>query len=279
MVNYIKTLSLFGILTAILVLVGWFLGGQDGLITAFIFSLIINAGAYFFSDKIALSFSQAKPLSSKEAPEIYAMVADLAAKMKIPPPKIFITPDKQANAFATGRDSKHASIAITSGIVNLLNPLELKAVLAHELSHVNNQDILIVTLAAVIASAISFLARNQFHGGFSRNENRRSGILDLFLLLLAPLAATLIQLAISRQREYQADYSGARVLGTGQPLASALLKLDASTKQIPVVNTPPALAQLYIASPFGGVTGSLANLFSTHPPISERVKRLQEKVL
>lgn len=276
--NVVKTIFLLGILSVLLIAVGGLLGGRDGIYTAFFLSLTMNGAAYFFSDKLALAASGAKPVSRTQQPELYKMVEDIAKKMRIPMPKLYITPARQANAFATGRDPSHASVAVTQGIMEILSKEELKAVLAHELGHVKNGDILIASIAAVIASAISFLANMQIYGGFygrDNEDNRAAGILGLVIALLVPIAASLIQLAISRQREFGADETGARLLGTGKPLARALVTIHDSTKKAPLaVNA--AYSSLYIDNPLGGFGGTLINLFSTHPPVAERVKRLEK---
>lgn len=277
-VNTVKTILLLGILSVILVSVGGLLGGQDGVYTAFFFSLLMNGGVYFFSDKLALAASGAKELKPNQHPKLHEMVKDLAKKMNIPTPKLYITPARQANAFATGRDPNHASVAVTEGILEVLPPEQLKAVLAHELSHVKNRDILIASVAAVMASAISFLANTQFYGGFGNrdnNDSRTSGAFGLILALLVPIAASLIQLAISREREFGADETGAKLMGTGKPLAKALLAIHDSTKKAPL-RVNPAFSSLYIDNPLGGMGGTLLNLFSTHPPVGERVKRLEK---
>ena len=278
MSSYIKTILLLGILSTLVIFVGGMLGGRSGVYTAFIFALVMNGVSYFFSEKIALSMSGAKPVSKKEAPELYEIVEDLSKKIGIPMPKLYLTPDRQANAFATGRGPGHASVAVTSGIMDILSKDELRGVLAHELAHVKNRDILIATIAAVLASTISFLANmSLWGGGFGRsNENNRSaGAIGLVLALLVPIAAGIIQMAVSRQREFGADESGARTIGDGDPLASALLKIHDSTRRSPK-RVNPALSSLYIANPLGGLGGAFLSLFSTHPPVEERVRRLQE---
>ncbi len=275
--NIIKTFFLLGILSVILITLGGFLGGEQGVYTALLFSLLMNGVSYFYSDKIALKMSGAKEISKKEAPELYIMVEDLAKKMKIPMPKLYMTQAAQANAFATGRDPNHASVAVTKGLMDILSKDEVKAVLAHELSHVKNRDILIASIAAVLASAISFIANMSFYGFGSRdNENNRgSGVFGIVLALLVPISASLIQLAISRQREFGADETGAQTIGTGKSLAKALIAIHDSTKRAPL-KTNPAFSSLYIDNPLGGLGGGLLHLFSTHPPVSERVKRLEQ---
>lgn len=271
----VKTIMLLGVLSVLLITVGGLLGGQDGIFIAFFFALLMNGAAYFFSDKIALSMSGAKPIKKNQYPELFEIIEDLSRKMKIPMPKMYITPASQANAFATGRDPSHASVAVTKGILNILSKEELRGVLAHELSHVKNRDILVASIAAVIASAISFLANMSLFGGFSRDGHRGgAGAFGLLIAILVPIAASIIQLAISRQREYGADETGARLIGNGEPLASALLAISDSTKRAPM-RTNPAYSSLYISNPFGNLGGGITKLFSTHPPVEERVKRLR----
>ena len=272
--DYIKTIGLLSVLSIILVLVGGAVGGEQGLWIAFIFSLIMNGVAYFFSDKIALKSSGAKPLSKEQAPEIYAMVKELSKKMNMPMPALYRIPTNQANAFATGRNPKNASVAVTDGLVSRLNKEELKGVLAHELAHVKNRDILIASVAAVLASTITFVARMGMYGGFGSNrDNRGSGGLGILLALLAPLAGILIQMAISREREYEADETGASSVGGGNSLASALIKIHESTRSNPM-DVNPAFSSLYISNPLGKL-GGLSTLFSTHPPVEKRVSRLK----
>lgn len=273
MASMLKTVLLLGVLSVILITVGGYIGGQDGIIFAFVFSILLNGGMYFFSDKLALSSSGAKPLTKAKAPEVYSIVEELSQKMDMPMPKLYITPSSQANAFATGRDPNHASVAVTEGILNILSKEELRGVLAHELSHVKNRDILIATIAAVIASSISFLSNMALFGGRD-DENRGSGALGLVIALLVPIAAGIVQFAISRQREFGADDTGARVIGNGEPLANALLAIHKSTQRSPM-KTNPAFSSLYIDNPFGSMK-TFANLFSTHPPVEERVKRLKK---
>lgn len=274
--NIVKTITLLGILSVLLITVGGMLGGEQGVYMALLFSLVMNGVSYFYSDKIALKMSGAKEISKKDAPGLYKTVEHLSQKMHIPMPKIYMTPATQANAFATGRDPHHASIAVTAGIMDILSAEELEAVLAHELAHVKNRDILIASVAAVLASAISFLANMSFYGFGNRDENNRgSGVLGIVIALLVPIAASLIQLAISRQREFGADESGAKIMGTGKPLARALLAIHDSTRRRPLRGNP-AFSSLYIDNPLGGLGGTMLNLFSTHPPVVERVKRLNE---
>ncbi|MBI4084809.1 MAG: zinc metalloprotease HtpX [Candidatus Levybacteria bacterium] len=277
MSSYIKTILLLGFLSVILITFGRIIGGVSGMYSFLIIALVMNGVSYFFSDKIALMMSRAKPLSRKQAPGVYEIVENLTHKMKLPMPKLYITPDRQANAFATGRDPSHASVAVTQGIMEVLDKEELKAVLAHELSHVKNRDILIATIAAVLASAISFIGNMVLYRGFyggSDENNRGGGMLTIFAALLVPLGASLIQLAISRQREFGADETGAETIGTGKPLADALIVIHDSTKRVPMRHNP-AFSSLYIENPFGRSRG-LIQLFSTHPPVAERVARLRQ---
>lgn len=275
MENILKTFLLLGVLSVLFIFVGGFFGGTDGIIMAFVISLLINGGMYFFSDKLALSASGAKPLDVTKYHELHEMIKELSQKMNIPIPKLYITPSSQANAFATGRDPHHASVAVTEGILHTLSKQELKGVLAHELSHVKNRDILVASMAAVMASAISFIGNMALFGGSRDEENQGAGAFGIFAALLLPIAASLIQLAISRQREFGADESGAKIMGTGKPLADALLAIHDSTKRRPM-HTNPAFSSLYIDNPLGGLGGSFTKLFSTHPPVEERVNRLKK---
>lgn len=274
--SLLKTVVLLGILSVLVITLGGLLGGQNGIVTAFVFSLLMNGGMFFFSDKIALSMSRAKPLDLSTHRDIHSMVEELSNKIKIPMPKLYITPDQQANAFATGRGPGNASVAVTQGILDRLTKEELKAVLAHELAHVKNRDVLIATVAAVLASTISFLANMSLFGGHGDDEEDNGGaIFTLIAAIILPIAASLIQMAISRQREFGADETGARTIGSGEPLAKALLAIHDSTRQRPM-NVNPALASLYIDNPLGGFGGKMLSLFSTHPPVEERIKRLRK---
>jgi heat shock protein HtpX len=279
-INILKTIVLLGVLSVLLVFIGGMVGGKSGIYIAFAFSLVLNLGAYFYSDKLALSASGAKPLDKTKYPELYHMIEDLARKMQIPMPKLYITPMKQANAFATGRDPSHASVAVTEGILEVLSKEELRGVLAHELAHVKNRDILVSSIAAVLASAISFMANMAMFGGFGGtsdddNNSAVSPIFGILIAILVPIAASIIQLAISRQREFGADESGAKTIGNGKSLADALLAIHDTTKNKPAA-VNPAYSSLYIDNPLGGKGSKLLNLFSTHPPVEERVKRLRE---
>lgn len=274
--NYLKTFVLLGILGVILVTLGGVFGGQEGIYLAFIFSLIMNGGMYFFSDKLALSMSGAKPLNRNTHKEIYQIIEELSRKINIPMPKLYITPDNQANAFATGRGPGHASVAVTRGILNTLSKEELRGVLAHELSHIKNRDVLVATIAAVLASTISFVANMSLYGRHSNDENNRGfGAFGIVIALLVPIAAGIIQMAISRQREFGADETGAKTIGDGEPLARALIAIHDSASRMPM-RTNPAFSSLYIGDPTGGLGSKMLHLFSTHPPVEERIKRLRK---
>lgn len=275
MSNILKTFFLLTILTALVVFIGGYFGGQLGIIIAIILSLAMNVGSYFYSDKLALSLSRAQPASQNEYPDLHHMVAELSAKMGIPKPKLYITPELQANAFATGRDPNHASVAVTQGIMQVLSKEELKGVIAHELAHIKNRDILIATVAAVLASMISFLANFSLFSSNSDDEGNANPFLGLIAFLVIPIAASLLQFAISRQREFGADETGAKVLGHGKPLARALINIERSAQSFPM-HTNPAMSSLYISNPLGGLGSGLISLFSTHPKTAERVKRLEK---
>ena len=272
-----KTIFLFGILSVLLIVVGGLFGGRSGIYIAFIFSLLMNGGMYFFSEKIALSMSKAKPLKRETHGDIYAMVEDLASRINMPMPKLYITPSNQANAFATGRGPGHASVAVTEGILKILSKEELRGVLAHELSHVKNRDVLVATVAAVFASSISFVSNMALFGGFGGDDddNSGAGIFGIVVAILVPLAASLVQLAISRQREFGADASGAKIIGNGSSLARALVAIHKSANSNPM-KTNPAMSSLYIGNPLGDFGTKMSKLFSTHPPLNERVRRLED---
>jgi len=277
--NTFKTAFLLTALTLFLLFVGEALGGQRGMAIALAFAVVTNFVSYFYSDKIALTMSRAQgPLTREQLPRAYDVVERLTQKAGIPMPKLYVIPTESPNAFATGRNPKHASVAVTQGILNLLNDDELEGVLAHELSHVRNRDILISSIAATIAGAITFLARmaawGAMFGGFGggdRDDRRGGGLGALAMLILAPIAAMLIQLAVSRSREYQADASGAHLTGNPYGLASALKKLDVYSRRIPMAASPTT-AHLFIIQPLLGM--NFSNLFSTHPPIAKRIERL-----
>lgn len=270
--NTFKTAILLTGLTLLLMLLGSYFGGQRGMLTAFLIAGVMNFVAYFFSDKIALATYRAQPVTREQLPRVYQVVERLTQKAGLPMPKIYVLPTESPNAFATGRNPQHASVAVTQGILNLLNDDELEGVLAHELGHVNNRDILISSIAATLAGAITFLSRFAFFfGGGDREERRGGGLAALALMILAPLAAMLIQLAVSRSREYHADETGAQLTGNPYALASALAKLDAFSKRVPL-QASPSTAHLFIIQPLLGV--NVGNLFSTHPPIAKRIERL-----
>ncbi len=278
MLNHLKTGLLMALLTALLVGAGRLLGGNQGMVLAFGLAVVMNFATYWFSDKVLLRMYGAHEIGPAEAPEIWAMVQDLSQRAGLPMPKVYLLPQAGPNAFATGRNPKHAAVAVTSGILEILSPEELRGVLAHELGHIRNGDILIATIAATMAGAISMLANMAqwsmiFGGGRSDDEEGANPIGMLIGLIVAPIAATLIQLAISRSREYAADAYGAKLVGEGRPLANALLRLERGNDRVPTHATPSS-AHLFIVAP---LTGSrLASLFRTHPATEDRVRRLQE---
>src|SRR6202041_4213958 len=265
--NTFKTAFLLTLLTLLLMFIGRFFGGQNGMLLALVFAAVMNFVSYFYSDKIALAMYRAQPVTREELPRAYAAVERLTQKIGIPMPKIYVIPNESPNAFATGRNPQHASVAVTQGILNLLNDEELEGVLAHELGHVRNRDILTSSIAATLAGAITLLAQTaRFASIFGGNRDSR-GRMDgggLFMIILAPIAATLIQLAVSRSREYEADATGAHVTGNPYALASALQKLDAYSRQLPLPASP-SNAHLFIVAPFLN-RASFGNLFATHPP-------------
>jgi heat shock protein HtpX len=271
--NAFKTALLLTALTLLLMAIGRAFGGENGMLLALGIAAVTNFVAYFFSDKIALATYRARPVTREELPRAYQVVERLTQKIGIPMPKLYVIPTDSPNAFATGRNPQHASVAMTQGILNLLNDEELEGVLAHELGHVNNRDILISSIVATIAGAITFISRfGFFFGGMQDRDDRRGGgIGALLMLILAPIAAMLIQLAVSRSREYQADETGAHFTGNPYALASALSKLDAYSRRLPMAATP-STAHLFIIQPLLGM--NLGNLFSTHPPIAKRIERL-----
>ncbi|MDE3178420.1 MAG: zinc metalloprotease HtpX [Acidobacteriota bacterium] len=276
--NNFKTTILLACLTGVLLAIGDLWAGRQGITIAIILAAVMNLGSYFFSDKIAIASSGAKPITREENPRIYQIVERLAAKANIPVPKIYMIPTDSPNAFATGRNPNHASVAVTRGILELCNDTEMEGVLAHELGHVKNRDILISAVVATVAGAITYIAQMvmwaEMFGGFGgSNEGEGGGIFSaLAMMIMAPLAATLIQLAISRSREYQADSTGAHITGNPQGLASALEKIDQWSKRVPM-RVPPSTAHLYCAQPL--TSGQMFSaLFSTHPPIQKRIDRL-----
>jgi heat shock protein HtpX len=277
--NGLKTAALLGLLTGLILAVGWFFGGSTGLVIAFVIALVMNGVSYFFSDKLALRSMGARPVSEAEFPALYQMVRELSQAAGQPMPRLYVSPTAQPNAFATGRNPRHAAVAVTEGIVQMLTPRELRGVIGHELSHVYNRDILISSVAGALAGIITFLAQLAWFipiGG-NDDDNDGGGILGaLLLLILGPIAATIIQLAISRSREYQADASGATLTRDPAALASALRKIDYGTRAIPLPadGQLTSTAHLMIANPFR--MQGLANLFSTHPPMEQRIRRLEE---
>ncbi|RJQ29010.1 MAG: protease HtpX [Peptococcaceae bacterium] len=279
--NTIKVFLLMGVLTIILVLIGQAVNGPSGALLFFFIALAMNFFGYYFSDKVAIKMTGSQPVSEKEAPELYSTVRNLTIRAGLPMPRLYITPSPQPNAFATGRNPAHSAVAVTEGLMRILNRSELEGVLAHELAHIKNRDILVGTIAAAMAGAITMIANMMqwglIFGGFRGDDDEGGGALGmigtLVMIILAPLAAMLIQMAISRSREYQADATGARVAGRPDGLAGALLKLEQASRQIPM-QVNPATSHLFIVNPLSGAT--LAQLFSTHPPIEERVRRLQK---
>ena len=276
--NTFKTALLLTALTLFLVFLGDRFGGTNGMVIALVIAAAMNFFSYFYSDKLALSMYRAQPVTREQLPRAYQVVERMTQRMGLPMPKIYVIPTESPNAFATGRNPRHASVAITEGILNLLSDEELEGVLAHELGHVKNRDILTSSVAATLAGAITLLARmgwwaGLFGGYGGRDDRDRGGGLGgLFMLILAPIAATLIQLAVSRSREYEADATGAHITGNPYALASALEKLDAYSKRLPLPASP-STAHLFIVAPL--LSGaSFANLFSTHPPIAKRIERL-----
>jgi heat shock protein HtpX len=279
MTNVLRTTILLAALTALFLVIGGALGGNQGLFIAFVFALLMNFASYWFSDKIVLSMYGAREVSPHEAPDLHRLVQRLAQRAGIPMPRVYIIPSDAPNAFATGRNPEHGALAVTEGILRMLDTDELAGVLAHELGHIRNRDTLIMTVAATLAGAITMLAHMAQWGaifGFGRRDDQDSGgggVLGLlFMAILAPIAATLIQLAISRSREFFADSTGAAIAGAPSGLARALEKLHYASQRLPM-DANPATAHLFIVNPLSG--GSLVNLFSTHPPIEERIRRLR----
>jgi heat shock protein HtpX len=269
----LKTAFLLTALTLLLLFLGAAFGGERGMTIALIFAVLMNGTAYFFSDKIALMSSGARPISKEQAPRLYEVMERLAAKSNLPMPKMYLIPQPAPNAFATGRNPSHASVAVTQGLLELMDDEELEGVIAHELSHVRNYDILTSSIAATIAGAITWLARMGFWFGGGNDRERSSGLTGILMLILAPLAALLLQLGISRQREYQADASGARMVGHPYGLIRALEKLGAYNKRIPM-DVPPTTSALMIVAPLSA--GQIfSSLFSTHPPLADRIAQLR----
>lgn len=276
--NTFKTGVLLAALGGFLVLIGGGIGGGSGAFIGLAIGLVFVGGSYWFSDKLAIKASRAQPVTEAEAPELYRMVAELTQRVNMRMPRLYVIPDMQPNAFATGRNEAHAAVAVTQGARELLSADELQGVLAHELAHVRNKDILISSVAAAIAMGITFIARMAMWGamfGGGRDEDEGGGVIGLLAMsLLAPIAAFLIQAAISRSREFEADRVGAQLMGSGEPLARALEKLETASKRIPM-NVNPAQAQAYIVNPMTGQKVNFAKMFSTHPPTAERVTKLR----
>ena len=278
MSNVLKTAVLLAVLTAMLVVLGGAIGGRQGMVLAFILALVMNFASYWFSDKIVLAMYRAQPVDERQAPGLYAMVRRLATRAGIPMPRVYIIPTETPNAFATGRNPEHAVIAVTEGIMRILDDDELEDVLAHELAHVANRDVLISTIAATLAGAITYLAHmaqwGAMFGGSRHSDDDEGGnpIAMIVLAVLAPVAAMLVQMAVSRSREFQADATGARFAGRTWGLAKALEKMEMAAHQVPM-HANPATAHMFIVNPLTG--SSLMRLFSTHPPMEERIARLR----
>ncbi|MEX2224246.1 MAG: zinc metalloprotease HtpX [Candidatus Rokuibacteriota bacterium] len=281
MASLMKTGVLLAALTMLLVLIGGALGGQSGMVMAFVLAMVMNFGSYWFSDRIVLAMYRAQPVDEASAPGLYRIVRTLATRAGMPMPRVYIIPQETPNAFATGRNPQHAAVAVTDGILRIMSEDELEGVLAHELSHVQNRDTLIMAIAATLAGAITYMAQMAqwamiFGGGRRDSDNSESGggglVGGLLMIVLAPIAAMLIQLAVSRSREFQADASGAKIAGQPWGLAKALEKLEMASKVAPMHATP-ATAHLFIVNPLTG--GGWTTLFATHPPIAERVARLR----
>jgi heat shock protein HtpX len=269
----LRTTILMATLGGLLVVIGALVGGAQGAAGFLVFALLMNFFMYWFSDRIALAAARAKPISEQEAPGLYAMVRDLTTRAGLPMPRLYVIPSDQPNAFATGRGPKHAAVAVTSGITRLLSEDELRGVISHELAHVRNRDILTQSVASAFGTAITWIAYMLMWFGGEDNNSPLAIVAQLGLVLLAPIAAMLIQLAISRQREFSADATGAQISGNPESLASALLRLEEGAKAMPM-QVSPATEPLYIVRPFAG--RGIASLFSTHPPIEERVRRLRQ---
>ncbi|MGD9609195.1 MAG: zinc metalloprotease HtpX [Desulfovibrionaceae bacterium] len=280
MTSQIKTALLLGLLTVLILAVGQALGGRGGLVIAFVFAMLMNVGSYWFSDKIVLSMYGAQELAPDDAPALHTMVEELARNAGIPKPRVMIVPQEAPNAFATGRNPEHGVVAVTEGILRVLSPEELRGVLAHEIGHIRNRDILVQSIAAVLGGVVMMLANMAqwaaIFGGGSRDNEEGSGpglLGGLLVAILAPIAASLIQMAISRSREYLADATGAEISGAPLALAGALGKLDAYARQIPM-QANPATENMFIVNPFSGM--SMASLFSTHPSTEDRIRRLRQ---
>lgn len=276
--NTVKTVFLMTLMMVLLMLVGSAFGGEQGMIMAFAFSLLMNFGSYWFSDKLVLMMYRAREVSETEAPRLYAIARTVATQAQLPMPKLYIIPGDTPNAFATGRNPEHAAVAATEGIVKLLGDDELEGVIAHEFAHIKHRDILIGTIAATLVGTITFVARmagwSMMFGGNRDDRRESNGFSEIAMLILAPIAAVLVQLAISRSREFAADAGAAQFTGRPLSLANALQKLERGVERIPMVNPSPASAHMFIVNPLRG--GGVMKLFATHPPIEERVERLQQ---
>jgi heat shock protein HtpX len=277
--NMLKTVFLMTLMMVLLILIGSLIGGQQGMIMAFAFSLLMNFGSYWFSDKIVLMMYKAKEVTEAEAPRLYSMARRVATAAQLPMPKIYIIPGETPNAFATGRNPQHAAVAATEGIINTLSDDELEGVIAHEFAHIKHRDILTGTIAATLVGTITFVARmagwSMMFAGGNRDDRRDSnGIAEIAMLILAPIAAVLVQMAISRSREFAADAGAAQFTGRPLSLANALQKLERGVERIPMNNASPASAHMFIVNPLRG--GGVMKLFSTHPPTAERIERLQQ---
>jgi len=280
MKNNVKTAVLLAAMGALIMGIGAFFG-QGGLIIGFVLALLFVGGSYWFSDTIAIKAARARPVTEQEMPQYYAIVRELTTKAGMPMPKLYVSPEAQPNAFATGRNPHHAAVAVTDGILKVLNWDELRGVLAHEISHVGNRDILISSVAAAVAMMITFVARMAMWGaifGGGRSDDRDGGnVIGLIaMMILAPIAAAILQMALSRSREYEADRSGAQLIGDGEPLAQALQKIEAYANQVPM-NIDPAHATAYIINPLTGRKAQFSNLFRSHPPTEDRVARLRSR--
>jgi heat shock protein HtpX len=278
MTNSLKTIMLMALMMGLLLFIGDWFGGEQGLLTAFVFSLLMNFGMYWFSSKIVLMSYRAREVTEAESPRLFGIVQRLAAQAQLPMPKIYIIPGETPNAFATGRNPEHSAVAATEGILKILSDDELEGVIAHELAHVKHRDILIAALVAAMAGTITFVARMAMYasifGGGNRDRENSSPIGQIFLIILAPIAAMLIQFAVSRSREFAADEGGARICQRPLSLANALRKLEKGVEQIPMQNAGTATAHMFIVNPLFG--GGITKLFSTHPPTEERIARLEQ---